>query len=113
MLRACFTRTHCPPLSTSPRPTPPPPRRPELVVLIAVASDKKKETGSTDGMQRSVATSPLLAHRAKEGVPGRLAAIQVRRGGGGWVAGLRVGRGVGGGRAAAGRRGIVLGERGQ
>jgi diphosphomevalonate decarboxylase len=49
---------------------------PELVVLIAVASEKKKETGSTDGMQRSVATSALLAHRAAAVVPGRLAAIE-------------------------------------
>lgn len=49
---------------------------PELVLLIAVVSDVKKETGSTDGMQRSVATSPLLAHRAAAVVPGRLAAIE-------------------------------------
>lgn len=49
---------------------------PELVVLIAVASEKKKETGSTEGMQRSVATSALLAHRAAAVVPGRLAAIE-------------------------------------
>jgi diphosphomevalonate decarboxylase len=49
---------------------------PELTLLIAVASEKKKETGSTDGMQRSVATSPLLAHRAAAVVPARLAAIE-------------------------------------
>ena len=49
---------------------------PELVVLIAVASAAKKETGSTDGMQRSVATSALLAHRAAAVVPARLAAMQ-------------------------------------
>ena len=49
---------------------------PDLVLLIAVVSDKKKDTGSTDGMGRAVATSALLAHRAKEVVPGRLAAIE-------------------------------------
>jgi len=36
---------------------------PEMRVVVLVVSDKKKETGSTDGMQRSVATSPLLAVR--------------------------------------------------
>lgn len=49
---------------------------PELVVLIAVVSDKKKDTGSTDGMTRSVATSALLAHRATSVVPARLAKIE-------------------------------------
>ncbi len=49
---------------------------PELCVLIAVVSDAKKETGSTDGMATSVATSPLLAHRAAAVVPGRLAALE-------------------------------------
>lgn len=36
---------------------------PELCLLIAVVSDAKKDTGSTDGMVRSVATSELLHHR--------------------------------------------------
>lgn len=49
---------------------------PELALLILVISDKKKETGSTDGMTASVATSPLLAHRAAAVVPDRLAAIE-------------------------------------
>ena len=49
---------------------------PDLVLLIAVVSDKKKDTGSTDGMGRAVATSALLAHRAAAVVPGRLAAIE-------------------------------------
>jgi len=49
---------------------------PDLVILIAVVSDKKKDTGSTDGMQRAVATSALLAHRASAVVPARLAAIE-------------------------------------
>jgi len=48
----------------------------DLVVLICVVSDKKKETGSTDGMKTSVDTSSLLAHRAASVVPGRLAAIE-------------------------------------
>ena len=48
----------------------------DLVLLIAVVSDKKKDTGSTDGMQRAVATSALLAHRAAAVVPARLAAIE-------------------------------------
>jgi diphosphomevalonate decarboxylase len=49
---------------------------PELSLLIAVVSDKKKETGSTDGMVRSVQTSELLRHRALVVVPARLAAIE-------------------------------------
>jgi diphosphomevalonate decarboxylase len=48
----------------------------DLAILIAVVSDKKKETSSTKGMQVSVATSALLAHRAKEVVPKRLAEIE-------------------------------------
>jgi diphosphomevalonate decarboxylase len=48
----------------------------DLALLIAVVSDKKKDTGSTDGMVRSVATSALLRHRALSVVPGRLAAIE-------------------------------------
>jgi diphosphomevalonate decarboxylase len=49
---------------------------PELVVLVAVVSDKKKDTGSTEGMKISVETSELLAHRATKVVPARLAAIE-------------------------------------
>jgi diphosphomevalonate decarboxylase len=49
---------------------------PELVVLICVVSDRKKETGSTDGMKASVETSELLAHRASHVVAPRLAAIE-------------------------------------
>lgn len=48
----------------------------ELAVLIAVVSEAKKETGSTDGMATSMATSPLLAHRAASVVPGRLAELE-------------------------------------
>lgn len=49
---------------------------PELSLLIAVVSDKKKDTGSTDGMVRSVATSPLLKHRSLAVVPERLTLIE-------------------------------------
>ncbi|NXY00033.1 MVD1 decarboxylase, partial [Centropus bengalensis] len=46
---------------------------PELRVLILVVSGKKKQVGSTAGMQTSVDTSPLLKHRAEVVVPERLA----------------------------------------
>ncbi|NWX14927.1 MVD1 decarboxylase, partial [Aegotheles bennettii] len=46
---------------------------PELRVLILVVSGEKKQVGSTAGMQTSVATSPLLKHRAEVVVPERLA----------------------------------------
>ena len=49
---------------------------PQLRLLIAVVSERKKDTGSTDGMVRSVATSELLRHRALSVVPPRLAAIE-------------------------------------
>jgi diphosphomevalonate decarboxylase len=45
---------------------------PELALLIAIVSDRKKETGSTEGMSISVATSDLLSHRAAAVVPKRL-----------------------------------------
>lgn len=43
--------------------------------LICVVSDAKKGTSSTAGMQRTVATSPLLQHRIANVVPGRMDAI--------------------------------------
>lgn len=46
---------------------------PEMRVIVLVASDQQKETSSTSGMQDSVRTSPLLAHRAESIVPERLA----------------------------------------
>ncbi|KAF1582901.1 Diphosphomevalonate decarboxylase, partial [Eudyptes moseleyi] len=46
---------------------------PELRVLVLVVSGEKKQVGSTAGMQTSVATSPLLKHRAEAVVPERLA----------------------------------------
>ena len=49
---------------------------PDLHVLILVVSDQKKDTSSTSGMATSVATSPLLAHRAEAVVERRLADIQ-------------------------------------
>jgi diphosphomevalonate decarboxylase len=49
---------------------------PELKLLIAVVSEKKKDTGSTDGMVRSVQTSELLKHRAMTVVPARLEALE-------------------------------------
>jgi diphosphomevalonate decarboxylase len=49
---------------------------PELQVIICVVSDKKKETGSTLGMNASVATSELLRHRATDIVPKRLEAME-------------------------------------
>jgi diphosphomevalonate decarboxylase len=49
---------------------------PELKLLIAVVSEKKKDTGSTDGMVRSVQTSELLKHRALTVVPARLPLLE-------------------------------------
>lgn len=49
---------------------------PELRAFICVVSHLKKETSSTLGMMTSVATSPLLAHRAKELVQPRMEAIE-------------------------------------
>lgn len=48
----------------------------EMQALILVVSDKKKGTASTVGMQRTVATSPLLQHRIKNVVPGRMKAME-------------------------------------
>lgn len=45
---------------------------PDLQALICVVSDLKKGTPSTAGMQRTVATSPLLQHRIKHVVPKRM-----------------------------------------
>lgn len=49
---------------------------PELRVCIAVVSDQRKSTSSSDGMKRSVATSPFLRHRADVVVPERLKALE-------------------------------------
>ena len=48
----------------------------ELRVFILVISGRKKATGSTDGMQRSVETSSLLRHRADIVVPKRIAEVK-------------------------------------
>jgi len=45
---------------------------PELECLILVASARKKDVSSTSGMQTSMATSELLAHRAAVIVPRRM-----------------------------------------
>ncbi|KAF8395385.1 hypothetical protein HHK36_019331 [Tetracentron sinense] len=44
----------------------------DLVIIIAVASSRQKETSSTTGMHESVETSTLLQHRSKEVVPKRV-----------------------------------------
>ena len=49
---------------------------PELEALICVVSDAKKGTSSTEGMQHTVNTSPLLQHRIKEVVPARMAEMK-------------------------------------
>lgn len=48
---------------------------PQMHALICVASDDKKGTSSTSGMQRTVETSPLLQHRIAHIVPERMQAI--------------------------------------
>jgi diphosphomevalonate decarboxylase len=48
----------------------------EVRAVILVVSDAKKETSSTDGMSDSVATSELLAFRAREVVPKRMKIIE-------------------------------------
>jgi diphosphomevalonate decarboxylase len=54
---------------------------PEMRVVLLVVNAAKKETGSTDGMRRSVQTSPLLQHRANVVVPERInSMIQAIRG---------------------------------
>lgn len=49
---------------------------PDMRVLILVANSGQKETSSTDGMQRSVRTSPLLAYRAEVIVPKRMVEME-------------------------------------
>lgn len=49
---------------------------PSLQALICVVSDAKKGTPSTAGMQRTVATSPLLQHRIEKVVPQRMEAMR-------------------------------------
>lgn len=48
---------------------------PEMRVIIMVVNDKKKETGSTTGMQNSVHTSTLITTRATKVVPQRMVAM--------------------------------------
>jgi diphosphomevalonate decarboxylase len=49
---------------------------PDLDCLVLVASARKKDVSSTEGMQTSVATSALLAYRAAQVVPGRMAEME-------------------------------------
>ena len=49
---------------------------PELDVLILVVSDAKKTVSSTSGMDTSVKTSKLLAHRAASVVPERMVRME-------------------------------------
>lgn len=49
---------------------------PDLELLILVVNDAHKKTSSTSGMSRSVATSPLLQHRAAVVVPQRIAEMR-------------------------------------
>ncbi|RZF45836.1 hypothetical protein LSTR_LSTR012316 [Laodelphax striatellus] len=46
---------------------------PPVRVLVLVVSDSKKKIGSTSGMQESVKTSKLLAHRVERVLPDRIA----------------------------------------
>jgi len=45
---------------------------PDIRVIILVASSKQKETGSTEGMQRTVETSDLLRYRCSDIVQSRM-----------------------------------------
>ena len=48
----------------------------DMEALILVVSDAKKDVGSTEGMQETVDTSPLLQHRIDNVVPGRMKAME-------------------------------------
>lgn len=48
---------------------------PDLHVLILVVNEKKKKTGSTNGMARSVITSELIKYRVENCVPHRIHSI--------------------------------------
>ncbi|KAI8923602.1 GHMP kinase [Entophlyctis helioformis] len=45
---------------------------PDMEALILVVSDARKDTGSTEGMQLTVESSPLLQHRIAHVVPARM-----------------------------------------
>jgi len=49
---------------------------PDMRILVLVASAKKKDVSSTDGMQDTVKTSPLIAYRASSIVPGRMTEME-------------------------------------
>ena len=49
---------------------------PDIRALVLVASAAKKDVSSTAGMQQTVASSTLFAHRAQEVVPKRMRAME-------------------------------------
>ncbi|EGC35790.1 hypothetical protein DICPUDRAFT_32847 [Dictyostelium purpureum] len=49
---------------------------PEMNIIVLVVNDKKKETSSTDGMQKSAATSPMMKERCAVTVPTRMRDIE-------------------------------------
>lgn len=49
---------------------------PDMRALILVASARQKDVSSTSGMQLTVATSPAMAARIKDVVPGRMLAMR-------------------------------------
>ncbi|KAK3865994.1 hypothetical protein Pcinc_028446 [Petrolisthes cinctipes] len=57
------------------RPIAPPGHFPDLRVVICVANDGRKKTGSTIGMRRTVLTSRLMQYRIQESVISRTAAM--------------------------------------
>lgn len=48
---------------------------PQMRVLVCVVSDHRKETSSSSGMARTVATSELMGYRARAVVPARVRAM--------------------------------------
>ncbi|KAF2070372.1 hypothetical protein CYY_008301 [Polysphondylium violaceum] len=49
---------------------------PEMNIIVLVVNDKKKETSSTDGMQKSAATSVMMKERCAVTVPQRMKDIE-------------------------------------
>ncbi|KAN0007060.1 hypothetical protein ACTFIU_005254 [Dictyostelium citrinum] len=49
---------------------------PDMNIIVLVVNDKKKETSSTDGMQKSAATSVMMKERCAVTVPNRMREIE-------------------------------------
>ncbi|EGG24534.1 diphosphomevalonate decarboxylase [Cavenderia fasciculata] len=49
---------------------------PDMNIIVLVVNDKKKETSSTDGMQRSAQTSAMMKERCATTVPERMVTIE-------------------------------------